>query len=189
MNHLSVSCTVEDVLTFNKKDIQEYLRSNQQKVSGTKLELATKACNHVKLVHGLSISLEENDEQGRYNNTDDKYEIPEIADLNSGWTGDKFGIPAVTHNDVQEYLINSHHRTADKRKMKCYRQFIRGYNFFKEQYIHKIMINKIDEASPYCYIRSKCFPSMKQGLYVQWILVTKVVPFTVINGSCSCPAG
>jgi hypothetical protein len=88
MNHLSVSCTVEDVLTFNKKDIQEYLRSNQQKVSGTKLELATKACNHVKLVHGLSISLEENDEQGRYNNTEDKYEIPEIADLNSGWTGD-----------------------------------------------------------------------------------------------------
>ena len=134
-------------------------------MSGTKLELATKACNHVKLVHGLSISSEENDEQGRYNNTDDKYEIPEIADLNSGWTGDKFGIPAVTHNDVQEYLINSHHRTADKRKMKCYRQFIRGYNFFKEQYIHKIMINKIDEASPYCYIRSKCFPSMKQGLY------------------------
>jgi hypothetical protein len=58
----------------------------------------------VKLVHGLSISLEENDEQGRYNNTDDKYEIPEIADLNSGWTGDKFGIPAVTHNGVQEYL-------------------------------------------------------------------------------------
>ena len=48
MNHLSVSCTVEDVLTCNKKDIQEYLRSNQQKVSGTKLELATKACNHVK---------------------------------------------------------------------------------------------------------------------------------------------
>jgi hypothetical protein len=65
-------------------------------VSGTKLELATKACNHVKLVHGLSISLEENDEQGRYNNTDDKYEIPEIADLNSGWTSDKFGIPSVT---------------------------------------------------------------------------------------------
>jgi len=23
MNHLSVSCTVEDVLTFNKNDIQE----------------------------------------------------------------------------------------------------------------------------------------------------------------------
>jgi hypothetical protein len=46
---------------------------------------ATNACNHVKPVHGLSISLEENDEQGRYNNSDDKYEIPEIADLNLGW--------------------------------------------------------------------------------------------------------
>jgi hypothetical protein len=55
-----------------------------EKVSGTKLELVAKACNHVKLVHGLSISLEENDEQGRYNNTDDKYKIPEIVDLNSG---------------------------------------------------------------------------------------------------------
>ena len=31
MNHLSVSCTVEDVLAFNKNDIQEYLRPNQQK--------------------------------------------------------------------------------------------------------------------------------------------------------------
>jgi hypothetical protein len=57
MNHLSVSCTVEDVLTFNKKDIQEYLRSNQQKVSGTKLELATKTCNHVKLVQGYYLLL------------------------------------------------------------------------------------------------------------------------------------
>jgi hypothetical protein len=42
------------------------------------------------------ITANKNDEQGWYNNTDDKYEIPEIADLNSGWTGDKFGIPPLT---------------------------------------------------------------------------------------------
>jgi hypothetical protein len=34
------------------------------------------------------------------------------------------------------YLLKS--RSDDNEKMSCYRQFIRGFNFYKENYIHDI---------------------------------------------------
>ena len=38
--------------------------------------------------------------------------------------------------DVETYLLKS--RSDDKEKMSCYRQFIRVFNFYKENYIHDI---------------------------------------------------
>lgn len=61
--------------------------------------------------------------------------------------------------------------------------------FFKEGYVQKIMINLISEESKFCYIRSKCSPSMKQGMYNQWILVSRDSPCTITKAYCSCPAG
>jgi hypothetical protein len=55
--------------------------------------------------------------------------------------------------------------------MSCYRQFIRGYNFHKEGYVHSIMMDilNISTENPLCYLRSKCFASMKKEVYTQWI--------------------
>jgi hypothetical protein len=64
--------------------------------------------------------------------------------------------PQISHKDVETYLLKS--RSDDNEKMSCYRQFIRGFNFYKENYIHDIMINMIDDDSKRCYIRSQCFP-------------------------------
>ena len=36
--------------------------------------------------------------------------------------------------DVETYLLKS--RSDDNERMSCYRQFIRGFNFYKENYIH-----------------------------------------------------
>jgi hypothetical protein len=38
--------------------------------------------------------------------------------------------------DVAMYLLKS--RSDDNEKMSCYRQFIRVFNFYKENYIHDI---------------------------------------------------
>ena len=38
--------------------------------------------------------------------------------------------------DLETYLLKS--RSDDNEKMSCYRQFIRGFNFYKENYIHDI---------------------------------------------------
>ena len=197
MDQLTSSCTVEDVITFNKKDIQQYLRVNQQKITGSKLEIATRACEHVHLRLGLSaspVNVMKADNSSREDtlsglSSTNVLPIPDIKELNSGWTSDKFNFPTVSHKDVENYLINSDHRTVDRNKMECYRQYIRGFNFFKEKYIHKVMLNLISEDSDYCYIRSKCYPSMKQGVYTQWILVSKRAPFFVIKANCTCAAG
>ena len=39
--------------------------------------------------------------------------------------------------DVETYLLKS--RSGDNEKMSCYRQFNRGFNFYKENYIHDIL--------------------------------------------------
>lgn len=190
MDKLTELCTFEDILTFSKKDIQNFLRLRQQKITGSKLELCTRACEYIKRNCLRALSLEEssiNCESA--DNEQNNATIPDIETLNSGWTSEKSMFPTVTHKDVENYLVNSTHRTADHNKMDCYRQFIRGFNFFKEQYIHKLMVNIINDDFPYCYVRSKCFPSMKQGLYVQWILLTKRGPLKVMKANCSCPAG
>jgi hypothetical protein len=38
--------------------------------------------------------------------------------------------------DVETYLLKC--RSDDNEKMSCYRQFIRVFNFYKEDYIHDI---------------------------------------------------
>jgi hypothetical protein len=44
-----------------------------------------------------------------------------------------------------------------EKKMSYYRQFIRGYNFYKEGYVHNIMMNNnISTENPLYYVRSKC---------------------------------
>jgi hypothetical protein len=43
--------------------------------------------------------------------------------------------------DVETYLLKS--RSDDNEKMSCYRQFIRGFNFYKENYIHDIPFFKL----------------------------------------------
>jgi hypothetical protein len=68
-----------------------------------------------------------------------------------------------------------------------FRLFVRGYNFYKEHYIYKVMTNIVNDNC--CYIRSKCFPSTKQGTYAQWILMTRQAPYRIHKTNCLCPLG
>ena len=91
--------------------------------------------------------------------------------------------------DIENHLLHSSHRTENSGKMQCYRQNIRGLNFYEECYIHKIMYNSISDDSELCYVRSKCYPSMKKGVYEQWLLLSKRDPFRVEKAGRTCPAG
>ncbi|XP_061191601.1 uncharacterized protein LOC133199778 [Saccostrea echinata] len=182
---LSFNTTVEDVLNYQKSQIQTFLRVNHIKVSGNKLELAQRV---VKAIKDRSCTTPSQIPPHQSCQTSG-LPVPDIKDLDSGWAGKSDMFPNIKIQDVENYLIHSSHRTVDAKKMQCYRQYIRGLNFFKEGYIHKIMMNEISPDSGYCYIRSKCYPSMKQGVYEQWILMTKKPPFHVQRASCTCPAG
>ena len=135
---ISHNATVEDILDFQKSHIQTFLRVNHLKVSGSKLELAQrvvdaiKACSCTAQTSSIPthISCQNSD-------------IPDIKDLHSGWAGKWDMFPNIKIQDVENYLIHSSHRTVDAKKMQCYRQYIRGLKFFKEGYIHKMMMNEI----------------------------------------------
>jgi hypothetical protein len=60
---------------------------------------------------------------------------------------------AMLYKDIEHYLLNSSHKTGDKGKILCFRQFVRGYNFYKKHYVHKVMTNVVIDNC--CYIRSK----------------------------------
>ncbi|XP_061186982.1 uncharacterized protein LOC133195130 [Saccostrea echinata] len=182
---LSFNTTVEDILNYQKSQIQTFLRVNHIKVSGNKLELAQRV---VKAIKDRSCTTPSQIPPHQSCQTSD-VPVPDIKDLHSGWAGKSDMFPNIKIQDVENYLIHSSHRTVDAKKMQCYRLYIRGLNFFKEGYIHKIMMNEINPDSEYCYIRSKYYPSMKQGVYEQWILMTKKPPFHVQKASCTCPAG
>jgi hypothetical protein len=179
--------TVEDFLTLKKTDLVTFLRKLNEKISGNKSELALRCYNVNQLNHGIRQNIESNDE--RKNTNIDIQDIPPITELNSGWTSTQNLLPQILYKNVEDYLLHSTHRTKDREKMQCYRQFIRGFNFHKENYIHNIMVNLIDDMSKFCYVRSKCYPSMKQETYTQWLLITKDKPFHIAQASCTCPAG
>lgn len=185
---VSARTTVEDVLNFTKTEIQTFLRLNRVKISGNKLTLAQRVVDSIRSRYDQSPSSEQlgSTDVPLVSCTDN---VPSITEMQSGWTGKSGFFPKVTINDIESYLLHSSHRTEDAGKMHCYRQYIRGLNFYKEGYIHKIMINEISDSSKLCYIRSKCFPSMQQGVYEQWLLVTKQEPFQVAKANCTCPAG
>ena len=63
-------------------------------------------------------------------------EVPLISELNTGWSSKENIFPQISHKDVETYLLKS--RSDDNEKMSCYRHFIRGFNFYKENYIHDI---------------------------------------------------
>ncbi|KAH3845296.1 hypothetical protein DPMN_087574 [Dreissena polymorpha] len=158
--------TVEDVLNYSKVDIQTFLRANNVKISGSKLTLAQRVIDTIgSRCDIVSDCAPQSSSSGVKN--------PEIDELRAGWTGTLCHFPTVKLSDIESYLLHSSHRTEDAEKMQCYRQYIRGLNFYKEGFIHKLLINFISDSSKHCYIRSKCYPSMQQGVYEQWILMIK----------------
>lgn len=181
---ISARTTIEDIINHSKSEIQNFLRQNNLKVSGSKLTLAQRVVDTIQ-----SRLILTNMSSNGITCASDADNMPSINELSSGWTERSNNYPKVSIKEVENYLIHSSHRTGDTKKMQCYRQYIRGLNFCKEGYIHKIMFNEISDDSNLCYIRSKCYPSMQKDLYEQWLLTTKEAPFQVLKAHCTCPAG
>ena len=76
-------------------------------------------------------------------------EVALISELNTGWSSKENLFPQISHQDVKTYLLKS--RSDDNDKTSCYRQFIRAFNFYKENYIHDIsfFINSIKKKIIY----------------------------------------
>ena len=106
-----------------------------KKISGYKNELALRASNANQVIYVANSSVDDDVKYDK-DSVEDR-EVPLKSELNTGWSSKENIFPQISHKDVETYLLNS--RSDDNAgKMSCYRQFIRGFNFYKENYIHDI---------------------------------------------------
>jgi hypothetical protein len=109
------------------------------KISGNKNELALWAFNANQVIYGANSSV---DDDVKYDkDSEEDREVHLIFELNTGWSRKENLFLQCSHKDVETYLLKS--RSDDNEKMSCYRQFIRGFNFYKEHYIHDISFFKL----------------------------------------------
>lgn len=129
---VSPKITVEDVLNFTKTEIQNFLRLNYLKISGRKLTLAQRVVDsiHSRCDQNNSIEQLAAEEHVGVSPFLNAYNVPNISDLQSGWSGESCNYPKVTIKDIEKYLLYSSHRTEDSGKIQCYRQSIRGLNVY-----------------------------------------------------------
>ena len=104
------------------------------KISGNKNELALRAFNANQVIYGANSSIDD-DVKCDKDSVEDR-EVPLVSELNTGWSSKENLFPQSSHKDVETYLLKS--RSDDNEKISGYRQFIRGFKFYKENYIHDI---------------------------------------------------
>ena len=102
------------------------------KISGNKNELALRAFNANQVIYGANSSIDDHVKCDK-DSVEDR-EVPLVSELNTGWSSKENLFPQSSHKDVETYLLKS--RSDDNEKMSCNRQFIRAFNFYKENYIH-----------------------------------------------------
>lgn len=136
--NLSSLTTFEDILNFKKEKIKSHFISNNLKTSGSKQELARRTFEHNQSQHNQTVNnASETPTDASYG---DCSSIPSISELTDGWSSnfsDKINSP-VTQKDIEKYLIKSSNRTCDRQKMACYRQYIQGHKFARENIFIKL---------------------------------------------------
>ena len=96
---ISTRTTVEDVLNFTKKVIQDFLRANQMKISGSKLALAQRVVDTIRSRCDLAEPVScETDDSSSDPRTED---VPDISELKSGWTATSSKFLTVTITDIE----------------------------------------------------------------------------------------
>ena len=125
----------------SKATPEDFIRKCNEKISGNKNELALRASNANQVIYAYGANSSVDDDVKYDKDSVEDREVPLISELNTGWSSKENIFPQLSHKDVEAYLLKS--RSDDNEKMSCYRQFIRGFNFYKENYIHDISFFKL----------------------------------------------
>ena len=86
--NLSSKSTYEDILNFKRDEIKAYLKSVNEKVSGSKDELARRAHDYNQKQRGIEQSVLKCDQSDNILAKFDDCKAPSIAELTMGWTSD-----------------------------------------------------------------------------------------------------
>ena len=178
--------TLEELDGWSKKQMQNCLFEHGLKKSGSKNILANRIIR--------AINFGESDLSG--SSSDGENSSPELPHVNelSNWN-----LLSTTNcpEDVDNYFLYEKNPLTGKTK-QCNRQLKKSNKFCNENYVAEIEYNIVDDSSPYCVLRAKCKPSMRQKVAVSGGLVREYYTLSVIvtkqtgkiiTGTCDCKAG
>ena len=112
--NLDDKTTLEDILDqFTVKEIKKHLKDRNEKVNGTKIDLAKRLLSTISTEKS---QINENKENKTPSSTPDQTSIPDIETFKTGWTSESKYFPKISHNDIENYLLHSSHRTEDHKK-------------------------------------------------------------------------
>ena len=114
----------------------------------------------------------------------------------SGWTKELKGLPDFSDINIRAYATQSGkkvNRTQSNMKgnvteKTCEKPENRGYQFFKERYLHDMWVCTKDEC---VYVKAKCYRSQKtkQQPHDLWCVITSNEPSETKHAYCKCVAG
>jgi hypothetical protein len=109
-----------------KATLEDFLRKCNDKISGSKNEIALRASKANQIIYGANSSVYDDVKYAK-EYVEDR-EAPLIYQLNTGWSSKENIFLQISHQDVETYLLKC--RSDDNETMSCYRQFIRDFNFY-----------------------------------------------------------
>ena len=148
----------ETLQSWKKKDLVKWLEKRKKKKSGNKRVLIH------RIIRSLTFdcSDDSDDTSGTSESEEELDNLPQFEALNDDWQDISTGLcPPLREDDVENYYIYNKNPLTGKSK-KCHRQLKKARKFANENFVFDIAMNSIDPSSPYCYVKGKCKPSMKE---------------------------
>ena len=178
-----------DITLFNDwklPDLREFLKENNQIVSGSKKELIERA-RGVLILKLTAVEEQNNTTVGRSSSRPstfpDGQPIP-LLNVLSNWTTELSNIPEFSEKDIYNYLVI---------KMNTKRQ-LKSKVFVEDKHVHTVEYSPISENCTHCAIRCKVIPSFpsadvkKRPDYDVSVLLSKVTG-NIFAAHCTCTAG
>ncbi len=176
-----------------KEELKTWLKADGLKVSGRKQDLITRVRKAKESGTELLVVRQMREKNEREKRMIDKLktpfdDLPNPKTLISDLTQDLSNIPAITINEIKEYLVYGECKFYAKEDMKCFKQ-LKAFKFFKDGHVQNIQLHMIHATGGYCFVKAKVLPSMRTDrIYETWISFVKETA-KVLSADCNCVAG
>lgn len=185
----------EELMTWKKNAMVDWLSNHKKPKSGTKAQLATR----------IYRAMHEDSSPDTGSGTDSEPEaqpdtatLPAPQSLQSGWQPvSDVDMVALQTKDIENYFVH-HKNPTTGREGNFQRQLGKAKKLANEKHVTSLNVHTILPDCNVLYIKARCVPSMRQNVrlangmtvqeYTQYVTVSKASSF-ILAAKCNCKAG
>ncbi|XP_071087830.1 uncharacterized protein [Haliotis cracherodii] len=178
------------------KELREYLRERNQKVTGVRAQVLARARGAKALRLDATTLVQPSKgviSMQRKLVTPSGYRMPDPTTLMIGWNDAVESLPEFSEKEIYNYMVLSNHRTSDKKPMMAKRQ-MKAVVFYQDRHVHGVALHDIHHDCDHMFVRCRVIPSLptadarKSPDHDVWASLSKVTG-RVHSANCTCAAG